>query len=297
MIASLWYYVEIKVKHIIMRNKLCILSSLTVLVSSCGLAKYATYDIYNISDNAEVVSESMTVCSDDFDITYVLDDLGIKVTNKTDKTMLIDLGESYCIKGGNEAERLFSNTVTTYSSSTSRGGALNLGAVAGAFGIHGIIGALASGVTVGGTGTEGSSIQIISERYVSIPPYSYRNIRGKGYDKCGAYNDDWKLLTVNADYKLNRQNSPRQTQYIISYAFDGDEKFSSHRDLIYVKEIYSKYPGYKKDRKQVVVTVYNKDNMVDLSVRPVDRSVGGFFIWYVLGVFTAGIIDIPLIWL
>lgn len=49
---------------------------------------------------------------------------------------------------------------------------MNMGAVAGALGVDGIVGKLANGVNVGGGTTKGQSTTVFSQRYVSVAPMS-----------------------------------------------------------------------------------------------------------------------------
>lgn len=67
----------------------------------------------------------------------------IKVINKTDKPIYVDLGSSYKIMNGGYAVPYFKGAVYTEGSSSMQGGSLNVGAVAGALGIGGALGTFA----------------------------------------------------------------------------------------------------------------------------------------------------------
>lgn len=81
------------------------------------------------------------------------------VYNRTSEIMVIDQTKSFFVNSDGTSTSYYDPTVrttsTTTSSSSTTGASLNLGAVAGAFGIGGALGTLASGINVGGSGTDG----------------------------------------------------------------------------------------------------------------------------------------------
>lgn len=93
----------------------------------------------------------------------------VHLKNKTDKTIYIDLGTSYVITG-EESTPYYIPTATTNTSSNMAGKSVNMGAVAGALGIGGAIGTLASGINVGGGSSTTTSTTTYSQRVISIPP-------------------------------------------------------------------------------------------------------------------------------
>lgn len=98
-----------------------------------------------------------------------LDMMVVTLKNKTDKTIYIDLGTSYFITG-EESTPYYIPTATTSSSGNMSGGSVNMGSVAGALGIGGVLGTLANGVNVGGASSTGTSTTTYSQRVISIPP-------------------------------------------------------------------------------------------------------------------------------
>lgn len=95
----------------------------------------------------------------------------IKVINKTDENVYIDLANSFKIDDKGNSEPYYSNKTYTVNSSSSAGAGVNLGAVAGALGVGGAIGTLASGINVGGGKTGGTSVTETAERFMIIPPH------------------------------------------------------------------------------------------------------------------------------
>ena len=98
-----------------------------------------------------------------------LDMMVVTLKNKTNKTIFVDLGNSFVITS-EQSTPYYIPTATTTSSGSSSGSSVNMGAVAGALGVGGTIGTLAGGVNVGGGSSTSTSQTIYSQRIVSIPP-------------------------------------------------------------------------------------------------------------------------------
>lgn len=97
--------------------------------------------------------------------------LVVVLTNKTDKTIYVDLANCFVIQDG-QARPYYVPTSTTVTSANSSGGSVNVGAVAGAVGVGGSLGSFANGINVGGGLTKVSSQTTYSQRIVSVPPLS-----------------------------------------------------------------------------------------------------------------------------
>ena len=91
------------------------------------------------------------------------------LTNKTDKTIYIDLANCF-ISQNNISKSYFIPTTKSTTSGGTSGGNVNVGAVTGALGVGGTIGTLANGVNVGGSSTNLSTTTTYSQRVVAIPP-------------------------------------------------------------------------------------------------------------------------------
>lgn len=95
----------------------------------------------------------------------------IWIKNKTDKPIMIDLGNSFRVDSDNLSRRYFVQSETTsVSSGKANGGAVNLGSVASALGADGVLGTIASGVSVGGGNSYSSTTTYSNERIVVVPP-------------------------------------------------------------------------------------------------------------------------------
>lgn len=95
--------------------------------------------------------------------------IAVRVENKSDRTVYVDLGNSFFVRMG-QSYCYYVPSSTTSSSSSSSGAGVNLGSVAGALNIGGVVGQLAGGVNVGGGNTNGGSTTTYAQRVISIPP-------------------------------------------------------------------------------------------------------------------------------
>lgn len=95
----------------------------------------------------------------------------IKVTNKTDKIIFIDLGTSY-LKKNDIASVIYTPTITTTMTGQSIGVGVNLGNIADAVGIGGMAGTALGGVTIGGNKSSSASTTTYAQRFLSVPPKS-----------------------------------------------------------------------------------------------------------------------------
>ena len=114
-----------------------------------------------------------------FDKVYLNDDkkgrvIGnrLKVTNNTASPVYLDLASCFKIMNGNHAVPYFTNSTYVEGKGGSNGASLNLGAVAGAFGIGGFAGAIAGGMNVGGSASTSAEIQTVEQQILTIPAYS-----------------------------------------------------------------------------------------------------------------------------
>lgn len=96
----------------------------------------------------------------------------IKVINKTDHPIYVDLASCYKIMNDGYSMSYFNNSIYKKGVTNTTGASMNMGAVAGALGVGGVLGKLASGLNVGGAA--GSSTEIITaeQRILTIPPRS-----------------------------------------------------------------------------------------------------------------------------
>ena len=93
------------------------------------------------------------------------------IKNKTMKTIYIDLGNSFFLRG-TESFPLYVPSSTSTTSGTTTGASVNMGAVAGAIGVGGAVGKIANGVNVGGSSSNFGTVTTYAQRIVAVPPTS-----------------------------------------------------------------------------------------------------------------------------
>lgn len=205
---------------------------MTFIFTSCTSVYRATYMTENIKGNAVVDEKNMFVDYGKFEVQYTTKG-DVMIINKTDSTMYIDMAESYYI-GNGDAQRLYTNSVTTNFSSGSKGATVNLGSITNALGVGGVVGTLAQGVNVGGSNVSGLSTQVFEERYISIPPLSRKAVKSVSFPSVVSSVTELKESGV---YRYERNNS-FNNEYIFAYTFDATAgTFLSTRDLIHVGKI------------------------------------------------------------
>ena len=101
--------------------------------------------------------------------------LNIKIKNLTRKTIYIDLGNTFLIRG-DQSLAYYAPTVTSHSSGTTTGVGVNMGAVAGALGVGGSLGTLAGGIGVGSSRSNTTTVSEISQRVIAVPPMAEKRI-------------------------------------------------------------------------------------------------------------------------
>lgn len=160
------------------------------------------------------------------------------VENKTSEIMIIDQTMSFFVNTDGSSTSYYDPTVRTTEVtdhiSNTKGTSVNLGAVAGAFGVGGALGGLLGGVNVGNANTEGvstSNITTIADQpRVSLAPKSNGKMSksfrisgvGRGYLNRGRNNT-----------YLSSLNAPKFS-VCISYSLDGGTTFKKIVSEFYI---------------------------------------------------------------
>ena len=95
----------------------------------------------------------------------------IKVTNKSDKIIFLDLGTSF-LKKNDVASVIYTPTITSTMTGKSVGTGVNVGSIANAVGIGGMVGTALGGVNIGGSKGSATTTTTYAQRFVSVPPKS-----------------------------------------------------------------------------------------------------------------------------
>lgn len=166
--------------------------------------------------------------------------IAIKIKNKTDNLIYINLEKSFFIDN-NQAFSLYTPSSTSVSTSTSSGFSVNAGSVANALGINGAIGTIADGVNLGkGKGSEKTTI-VHSQKIIMVPPYSSVMINplrvtptSNNYSFGNANNLNRRGDTII----YNTENSPIKWGFYVSYLFENNlEKLHAIKSEFYLKKI------------------------------------------------------------
>lgn len=108
----------------------------------------------------------------------------IKLQNKTDKTIYIDKANCFRRSSVSPSFTYYEPTEqTTVTQGSSNGASVNMGAVAGAVGIGGAVGQLASGINVAGASHNAVSTTYQPQRYIAIAPHGTRFLSEEKYIK------------------------------------------------------------------------------------------------------------------
>lgn len=189
--------------------------------------------------------------------------LTISIRNKQNRTIYLDLGNTFYVSMG-ESQCYYIPTSTTTTSSNSGGAAVNLGAVTGALGIGGAVGTLASGVNVGGGNTHGTINTTYAQRIIALAPMGSVNLDAqflfgntvkkicnglslvvKGIDSYHKYlNFNFSKKSPNGELKIgehlkyNENSSPVNLSFVISYSYaENCTNMKSIQTNLFLKDI------------------------------------------------------------
>lgn len=171
----------------------------------------------------------------------------IEIENKTNRTLYIDLANSFRINTDNTYKNYYDTEQTSVLHGNSSGGAVGLGGIASALGVGGIAGTLANSVTIGSSSQNTVMTTYSMERIKAIPPHAKANLTEYKQVKIkrGEYKtiSDGEVWSVNGHYKrgevkkdghkfYNEENTPYTKKYIITYSTSQD--FSTY-SMLYAK--------------------------------------------------------------
>lgn len=152
------------------------------------------------------------------------------VVNKTDEIMIIDQTMSFFVNSNGTSISYYDPTIKTTSTtdiaSGTSGASVNLGAVAGAFGVGGILGGILNGINVGETETSGTSTTnttyFADQPRISLAPHS-QGAMSKSFNISGV---GITSVPLSKNFFANtRKESPIQFSICISYSLDNGETF------------------------------------------------------------------------
>ncbi len=209
-----------------------------LLLTSCGTKKVLNANVVGYQSvrtrHAQPTPERPIPKSAEIAVVYTISETGeitAVVYNRTPNTMVIDQTKSFFVNADGKSTSYYDPTVRTTSSTSSssitRGGSINLGALAGAFGVGGILGRIASGINLGGAGTTGTAITnatyVADQPQVSLAPHSN-----------GAMSKVFSIIGIGKDAlsegevllpEIPEQQSYSHFSIYISYSLDDGKTF------------------------------------------------------------------------
>lgn len=231
----------------------------------------------NVEITFELNEEYHTYLDNYFDVTYDSPNsqwwnptYKIIVTNKTGRTIYVDVANSFRIDKEGTAESFVSGVIVSRTTGSNAGAGLNLGAVTGALGVGGAVGTLASGIGIGGGSSSSTTITETESNVLTVPPHgrivmpqklytnSKKNKTTKNYEilrcKPGRYDivkkgevEKWAYLPVREpDYEHGMR-------YVITYSTMPDfAKYTALPFGFYAKGIIGYSFGTFKSRLDLI---------------------------------------------
>lgn len=189
-----------------MKRYIVFLISCVVLFSSCSTIYQTSYTLSNVSGATSTIPNELVSSDDNLSIGYSLSG-NLRFTNKSDVPIVVDMANSF-FGDSQGMKSLYTNAVTTTMTANSVGASVNLGGVASALGAPTGVTKIAYGTNIGGGTTSGTTVQTFQDRFVIIPPKSFRDVN-EGYTiQKALHNDSFEYLIT---YGLGNQ----PTEYVI----------------------------------------------------------------------------------
>lgn len=164
----------------------------------------------------------------------------IELTNKADRNIYIDKANSFKISNDGVASSFYDNRIINTSKSSGVGVSIGLGSVTGALGIGGILGTLASGISVGVGSSKGTSTTYSDEQVIIIPPHGKKYLNEISmHSDAESYMFDVKTIGLrDGEFReYSNETSPYKISYQIIYSLSPD--FNNY-SAIY-SELYARY--------------------------------------------------------
>lgn len=230
--------------------------------------------LYAVSDGSILASDDLTInieagrqrCDGHYAPTYDqlirrnavsgnIPNIIFTVTNRTGRTIYIDLGNTFLTVGGYSKPYYIPGAQST-TSTTSKGASVNLGAVAGALGAGGAVSTLASGINVGGGNSTSSNNVVFSQRVVAIAPFSKFSLEQQSMQ-----DNDFLFVTKlygtgevliytperlfqGHPIKYTEQTSPSKISFFLSYSYSEDCANVKQMNVsLYAKTLYALAPN------------------------------------------------------
>lgn len=161
----------------------------------------------------------------------------IIIRNKTSRTIYVDKASCFAVSSSGTTKTYFDSQeyVVTEGKNSSSGASVNLGSVANALGVGGVVGTLANGVSVGGDkGTFNAVTTMHKDNSIlTIPPHAsvalsqdavkahptekYASILTGSYEYYNIFDESLKVDEIR---NYSEEDTPKSFKYMITYSYD-----------------------------------------------------------------------------
>lgn len=206
----------------------------------------------------------------------------IIIKNKTSRIIYIDKAACFGSSSNGKTKVYFDPTEYTVTSGggSSTGASVNLGSVADALGVGGVVGTLAGGITVGGKKGKATAMTTTQRdnRILTIPPQGSvvlsedKAIRHPSQKKEYRITGSYELILLygygdslsreEPHKKYSEENSPETIKYMITYSFDKDLRkcymtnFGVYISDMFILRDFFHYKKIQGDNSKIVITGY-----------------------------------------
>lgn len=211
----------------------------------------------------------------------------IVFTNKTDKVIYIDKGNSFRIDDEGDSFCYYDNSEqTTVNNGSGTGVILGLGSVTNVIGIGGVTGQLASGVSVGGGSSLSVSTTYTQQRVIAIPPHGTKELSDYKYVRTSkgsiVSNSNYRELEAgekfhvwhakmpkgiinNGQVKIFDENDfPWKQEYYITYSTEEDFRTYSILNVeLYIHEIIGVQDNWEVGKEDKVIHGLNEHSLLE----------------------------------
>lgn len=195
----------------------------------------------------------------------------IVIKNKTSRMIYIDKAACFGNSSDGKTKTYFDPTeyTVTEGGNSSTGASVNLGSVADALGVGGVVGTLAGGVTVGGNKGKATITTTTQRdnRILTIPPQASVTL---SEDKAIKHPSDKRKYIITGSYeyhsldpfsdslskkephiKYSEENCPQTIKYMVTYSFDKNLRKSYMTNLgVYISDLFRLGSGKHIERIQ-----------------------------------------------
>lgn len=188
-------------------------------------------------------SKNYNLDEDHYDDGFACYKIVISLKNKTNRTIFIDLANTFFIYNDNSMPYYIPSATST-TTGNFQSGSVNLGAVTNALGVNGVLGTLANGINVAGGNSSHNTQVIYSQRIISIPPMSLFTLEPQTINGRLSYEDEY--ISIWKDY---------HTKYLVD-------------------------KGYVLTKKDDYVYNFNRGDVIDIPNLSDERKIMGIYLTY-----------------